>query len=73
MIIKNIQKEYFGFEKISPPCFRHTFAIRVIEKGMNPKTLQKLLGHGSLQMTMDLCCHVTEDTLYDAMKMMEAT
>lgn len=40
---------------------------------MNPKTLQKLLGHGSLQMTMDLCCHVTEDTLYDAMKMMEAT
>lgn len=38
---------------------------------MNPKMLHKLLGHGSLQMTMDLYCHVTEDTLYDAMKMME--
>ena len=29
-----------------------------------PKTLQKLLGHGTLQMTMDLYCHVTEDTLF---------
>lgn len=72
LIIKNIQKEHSSFEKFSPHCFRHTFATRAIEKGMNPKTLQKLLGHGSLQMTMDLYCHVTEDTLYDAMKMMEA-
>ena len=31
---------------------------------MNPKILQKLLGHGTLQMTMDLYCHVTEDTLF---------
>jgi len=38
---------------------------------MQPKTLQKLLGHGSLQMTMDLYCHVTEDTLFEAMELME--
>lgn len=25
----------------------------------------------SLQMTMDLYCHVTEDTLFNAMKLME--
>jgi len=31
---------------------------------MNPKILQKLLGHGTLQMTMGLYCHVTEDTLF---------
>ena len=44
--------------------FRHTFATRAIEYGMNPKILQKLLGHGTLQMTMGLYCHVTEDTLF---------
>lgn len=48
-----------------------TFATRAIENGMQPKTLQKLLGHGSLQMTMDLYCHVTEDTLFEAMELME--
>lgn len=38
---------------------------------MNPKTLQKILGHASLQMTMDLYCHVTDDTLYEEMQKME--
>ena len=69
--IRRIQKEYPEFERFSPHCFRHTFATRAIENGMQPKTLQKLLGHGSLQMTMDLYCHVTEDTLFEAMALME--
>ncbi len=38
---------------------------------MQPKSLQKLLGHKSLQITMDLYCHVTEDTLFEAMELME--
>lgn len=69
--IRRIQKEHPEFERFSPHCFRHTFATRAIENGMQPKTLQKLLGHGSLQMTMDLYCHVTEDTLFEAMELME--
>ena len=69
--VKRIQKEYPEFERFSPHCFRHTFATRAIENGMQPKTLQKVLGHGSLQMTMDLYCHVTDDTIFDAMKLME--
>ena len=32
---------------------------------------QKILGHDSLQLTMDLYCHVTEDTLFEAMELME--
>lgn len=31
----------------------------------------RILGHGSLHMIMDLYCHVTEDTLFDAMSLME--
>lgn len=69
---RRIQKEHPEFERFSPHCFRHTFATRAIENGMQPKSLQKLLGHGSLQLTMDLYCHVTEDALFDAMGLMEA-
>lgn len=69
--VKNIQKSHPEFERLSPHCFRHTFATRAVERGVPYKTLQKLLGHGSLQMTMDLYCHVTDDTLYEAMRLME--
>ena len=49
-------------------CLRHTFATNCIESGMEPKTLQKILGHNSMQMTMDLYCHVRESTLTDEME-----
>ena len=71
-IIKKIRKEVPEFEHFSPHAFRHSFATRAIENNIQPKSLQKLLGHGSLQMTMDLYCHVTDDTLYVEMKKMEA-
>jgi len=45
----------------------HTFATNCIAKGMNPKTLQKLLGHNSLQMTMNLYCRVLDETLKEEM------
>ena len=71
--IGRIQKEYPEFERFSPHTLRHTFATRAIENGMQPKSLQKLMGHASLNTTMDLYCHVTDDTLYDAMQLMEKT
>lgn len=71
LTIKHIQKMNPEYEVFLPHSFRHTFATRAIQNGMQPKTLQKILGPSSLQMTMDLYCHVTEDTLFDAMKLME--
>lgn len=50
-----------GIGKISMHVLRHTFATRCIEAGMKPKTLQKILGHANISMTMDLYVHVTED------------
>ena len=69
--VQRIQKKHPEFEMFSPHCFRHTFATRAIENGLPPKTVQALLGHSSLQMTMDLYCHVTDDTLFDAIKLMD--
>lgn len=71
LIIKRIQKDNSNFEAFSPHTFRHSFATRAIERGMQPKTLSRILGHKSLKTTMDLYCHVTEDTLMEEMKKME--
>lgn len=38
--------------------FRHTFATRCFEAGVQPKVVQSYLGHATLQMTMDLYTHV---------------
>lgn len=69
--VKKIQKIHPEFALFSPHSMRHSFATRAIENGMQPKTLSKILGHATLQMTMDLYCHVTEDTLMSEMKKME--
>ena len=49
------------FERITPHTLRHTFATRAFESGIPPKVVQQILGHSSLEMTMDLYTHVTED------------
>lgn len=56
-----IREEAEVIDDVTPHCFRHTFATRCIESGMNPKTLQKILGHATLEMTMNLYVHVTEE------------
>lgn len=50
--------QHFSFH-----CFRHTFATRCFEAGMQPKVIQHLLGHATLAMTMDLYTHVTKETM----------
>ena len=40
---------------------RHTFATRCIEGGMKPKTLQMLLDHSNIGITMNLYVHTTEE------------
>lgn len=51
---------------------RHCFATRCIEAGMDPKTLQAILGHSTFAMTMDLYCDVMEETKREAMKKVQA-
>lgn len=55
----------------TPHELRHTFATKAIAKGMRPKTLQRILGHNSLKMTMDLYCHVENNTLIEEMALLE--
>lgn len=72
--IKAINVMRDDMEQIEPihvHTFRHTFATRCIEAGMQPKTLQKILGHASLQMTMDLYVHVTEDRKHEEIHLLD--
>ena len=62
----NLQRdETDKFPCFSPHTFRHTFATRCIEAGIMPKTVQKYLGHATIQMTMDLYVHVTDEFMRD--------
>ena len=47
--------------KFSMHILRHTFATRCIEAGMIPKTLQKILGHSNIGITMNLYVDATEE------------
>ncbi|HKL79965.1 MAG TPA: tyrosine-type recombinase/integrase, partial [Mobilitalea sp.] len=57
-IIARINDAGIKFEHITPHCTRHSFSTRCIERGMPYKTLQLILGHSKLSMTMDIYAHV---------------
>ena len=63
---KNIRNE-------SMHILRHTFTARCIEGGMKPKTLQKILGHAVVSMTMDLYVHLLGELKEKKIKMIEAS
>lgn len=50
-----------GIRRFSMHVLRHTFATRCIEAGMIPKTLQTILGHSNIVITMNRYVHTTED------------
>lgn len=64
--IKRICKR-IGIEPFTLHALRATFATRAIESGMNPRTLQELLGHKDFSITMNLYAHVMDDTKKKAM------
>ncbi len=68
LIIERIQRAGNEFEHITPHTWRHTFATRCIEKGMEPKVLQKILGHSKISQTMDLYVHTEDDFKVEEMK-----
>ena len=69
--INTMRDDADKFEPFSCHCFRHTFATRCFEAGVAPKTIQSYLGHASIQMTMDLYTHVTEDKKLTDIQLLE--
>ena len=60
-------------ERFSGHCFRHTFATRCFEAGIQAKTVQSYLGHATLQMTMDLYTAVFDKKKQNDIRLLEKT
>ena len=61
-----------GIQRFCMHALRHTYATRAIECGVQPKVLQKLLGHASIKTTMDRYVHVTSESLDQAVRQFES-
>lgn len=47
-------------------ALRHTYATRLFEAGVPPKTVQKLMGHADIETTMNIYTHVMGEQKTDA-------
>lgn len=60
-IQKNAELPLCNIKHLHPHMMRHSFATRCFEADIPPKTVQTLLGHSNIQMTLDLYTHVSEE------------
>lgn len=47
--------------KVTPHVCRHTYCSNMAKSGMNPKTLQYLMGHSDISITLNVYTHVNFD------------
>lgn len=47
--------------KITPHVCRHTFCSNMAKSGINPKTLQHLMGHSEIGVTLNTYTHIKEE------------
>jgi integrase len=45
-------------EHVNPHALRHTYATRLLERGVHPKVVQELLGHRDITLTLNTYSHV---------------
>ena len=48
---------------ITPHVCRHTYCSNMAKSGMNPKTLQYLMGHSDISVTMNVYTHIGFDVM----------
>ena len=53
---------------ITPHVCRHTYCSNMAKSGMNPKTLQYLMGHSDISVTMNVYTHIGFDDAEEELK-----
>ena len=56
---------------ITPLVFRHAYCSNQANAEMNPKTLQYLMGHSDISVTMNVYTHISFDDAEKELKRME--
>ena len=58
-IVQKYNKIYrIQMPKVTPHVCRHTFCSNMAKSGMNPKTLQYIMGHADISVTLNTYTHV---------------
>ncbi len=71
---QHIREKYNSIYKVQIPCVtphvcRHTFCSNMAKSGMNPKTLQYIMGHSDIGVTLNTYTHLQfEDALIEMKK-----
>lgn len=63
-MLRGLVKKYNKTHKdqlpnITPHSFRHTYCTNMANKGMNPNTLQYIMGHSNITMALGYYAHGT--------------
>ena len=75
--IKGLAKKYnkahedAPLPKVTPHIFRHTFCTNMANQGMNPKTLQYIMGHANITMTPNYYAHADGNSAKAEMERIE--
>lgn len=73
----NLQKSFYavlrnvGIEKTGIHSLRHTFASFLFAKGVDVKTVSKILGHANIQITLNTYVHMIKDADKNAVKKLD--
>ena len=60
-----------GLPKITPHVCRHTYCTNKAMNGMTPKTLQYLMGHSEIGVTLNTYTHLGLENARDELKRLE--
>lgn len=56
--------------KVTPHVCRHTFCFNMAKSGMNPKTLQYIMGHSDIGVTLNTYTHIGYDDAKEELERM---
>lgn len=70
---QHIRDKYNNIYKVQMPCItphvcRHTFCSKMAKAGMNPKTLQYIMGHSDIGVTLNTYTHLQFEDALEEMK-----
>ena len=73
----NLRKKYNkshedSLPKITPHILRHTFCTRLANRNMNPKSLQYIMGHANISITLNLYAHASIENVKAELRSMIA-
>ena len=63
---RKLVKQYPGFPTVSPHVLRHTFCTNMQRAGIDVKSLQYLMGHSNVSVTLDVYTHTDYESVEDA-------